>query len=163
MYNSTGSISRETISDPVNSCVGSIEGIGSGSVQQLLVPALVVADSSDALQAGSDEHRLDKARVLKVSLNTSPDSQVGVIPSKVGVAGVAVAQLHGRDARAVVMCFPICSGWSVQQLTDRRASLDRSALVLGKIAVGALFLGHGSAKFSSEFDRGSTSRSPAPP
>ena len=66
--------------------------------------------------------------------HTPPDGQVGVIPSKVGVAGVAVAQLLGRDA--VVVRFPAGSGWSLQALLDRRASLKTSALVRGKVAVG---------------------------
>ena len=52
------------------------------------------------------------------------------------VAGVlvAVAQLLGRDA--VIVRFPAGSGWSVQALLERRASLDTSALVRGKVAVG---------------------------
>ena len=66
--------------------------------------------------------------------NTPPDGQVGVIPGTVGVAGVAVAQLLGRDA--VVVRFPAGSGWSVQALLDQQASLDTSALVRGKVAVG---------------------------
>ena len=65
--------------------------------------------------------------------NTPPDGQVGVIPGTVGVAGVALAQLLGRDA--VVVRFPAGSGWSVQALLDRRASLDASALVRGKVVV----------------------------
>ena len=44
----------------------------------------------------------------------------------VGVTGLAVAQLLCRDA--VVVRFPAGSGWSVQALLDRRASLDRSVL-----------------------------------
>ena len=67
--------------------------------------------------------------------HTPPDGQVGVIPSKVGVAGVAVAQLLGRDA--VVVRFPAGSGWSFQALLDRRAGLDTSMLVRGKVAVRA--------------------------
>ena len=51
----------------------------------------------------------------------------------VGV-GVAVAQLLGRDA--VGVRFPAGSGWSVQALLDQRASLDTSARVRGKVAVG---------------------------
>ena len=69
--------------------------------------------------------------------NTPPDGQVGVIPGTVGVAGIAVAQLLGRDA--VVVRFPAGSGWSVltvQALLDQQASLDTSALVRGKVAVG---------------------------
>ena len=66
--------------------------------------------------------------------NTPPDGQVGVIPGTVGVAGVAVAQLLGIDA--VVVRFPAGPGWSVQALLDQRASLDTSALVRGKVAVG---------------------------
>ena len=74
------------------------------------------------------------AGVLEEIPNTPPDGQVGVIPGTLGVAGVAVAQLLGRDA--VVMRFPLDSSWSVQALIDRRASLDTSALVRGKITVG---------------------------
>ena len=48
----------------------------------------------------------------------------GVVPGTVGVAGVAAAQLLGRDA--VVVRFPAGSGLSVQA----------SALVRGKVAVG---------------------------
>ena len=66
--------------------------------------------------------------------NTPPDGQVGVIPGTVGVAGVAVAQLLGRDA--VLVRFPAGSGWSVQALLDQQAGLDTSALVLGKVTVG---------------------------
>ena len=68
--------------------------------------------------------------------NTPPDGQVGVIPGTVqcGVAGLAVAQLLGRDA--VVVRFPAGSGWSVQALLDQQASLDTSALVRSKVAVG---------------------------
>ena len=51
---------------------------------------------------------------MEVIPNTPPDGQVGVIPGTVGVAGVAVEQLLGRDA--VVVRFPACSGWSVQAL-----------------------------------------------
>ena len=76
---------------------------------------------------------------------TQPDGQVGVIPGTVGVAGVAIAQLLGRDA--VVVRFPASSGWFSQALLDQRASLyiwalvqgSRCytwALVLGKVAVG---------------------------
>ena len=54
--------------------------------------------------------------------------------STVGVAGVAIAQLLGRDA--VVVRFPAGSGWSCQVLLDQQASLDTSALVRGKVAVG---------------------------
>ena len=43
------------------------------------------------------------------------------------VAGVAVAQLLGRDA--VLVRFPTGSGWSVQALLDPRVSLDTWALV----------------------------------
>ena len=66
--------------------------------------------------------------------NTPPDGQVGVIPGTVGFAGVAVAQLLGRDA--VVVRFPAGSGGSVQALLDQRASSDTSALIRGKVAVG---------------------------
>ena len=59
--------------------------------------------------------------------NTPPAGQVGVIPGTVVVAGLAVAQLLGRDA-GVVHC-PAGSGWSVQALLDQRASLDASALI----------------------------------
>ena len=65
--------------------------------------------------------------------NILPDGQVGVIPGTVGVAGVAVAQLLGRDA--IVVLFPAGSGWSVQALLYRRASLDKSALVRVKFTV----------------------------
>ena len=71
---------------------------------------------------------------MEVIPNTPPNGQVGVIPGTVGVAGVAVAQLLGRDA--VVVRFPAGSGWSVQALLDRRASLDISVLVWGKVAAG---------------------------
>ena len=71
---------------------------------------------------------------MEVIPNTPPDGQVGVIPGTVGVAGVAVAQLLGRDG--VVVCFPAGSGWSIQALLDQRASLDTLALVRGKVAVG---------------------------
>ena len=47
--------------------------------------------------------------------NTPPDGQVGVLGT-VGVAGIAVAQLLGRDA--VVVRFPAGSGWSIQALLD---------------------------------------------
>ena len=67
--------------------------------------------------------------MLEVIPNTPPDGRVGVIPGTVIVAGVAVAQLLGRDA--VVVHFPAGSGWSVQALLDQRASLDTSALVRG--------------------------------
>ena len=70
---------------------------------------------------------------MEVIPNTPPDGQVGVIPGTVGVAGVDVAQLLGRDA--VVVRFPTGSGWSVQALLDQQASLDTSALVRGKVAV----------------------------
>ena len=63
--------------------------------------------------------------------NTPPDGQVGVIPGTVDVAGVAIAQLLGRDA--IVVRFPASSGWSVQAFLDQRASLDTSALVRGKV------------------------------
>ena len=59
----------------------------------------------------------------------------GVVPGTVGVAGVAAAQLLGRDA--VVVRFPAGSGWSIQALLDQRASLDTSALVRVSVAVGA--------------------------
>ena len=49
--------------------------------------------------------------------NTPPDGQVGVIPGTVGVAGVAVAQILGRDAGLVR--FPAGSGWSVQAILDQ--------------------------------------------
>ena len=49
----------------------------------------------------------------------------------VGVAGIAVAQLLGRDA--VVVRFPAGSGWSVQALLDQPASLDTSALVRARL------------------------------
>ena len=61
-------------------------------------------------------------------------TQVGVIPGTVGVAWRAVAQILGRDA--VVVRFPAGTGWSVQALLDQQASLDTSALVRGKVAVG---------------------------
>ena len=64
--------------------------------------------------------------------NTPPDGQVGVIPGTVGVAGVALAQLLGRDA--VVVRFPAGSGWSFPALLDKRESLDTSAL--DRVAVG---------------------------
>ena len=67
--------------------------------------------------------------------NTPPDGQLGVTPGTVGVAGVAVAQLLGRDA--VVVRFPAGSGWSVQALLAQRAILDILALVLGEVAVGS--------------------------
>ena len=68
---------------------------------------------------------------MEVIPNTPPDGQVGVIPGTVGVAGVAVAQLLGRDA--VVVRFAAGSGWSVQALLDQQASLDTLALVRGKV------------------------------
>ena len=71
---------------------------------------------------------------MEVIPNTPPNGQVGVIPGTVGVAGVAVAQLLGRDA--VVVRFPAGSCWSVQALLDQRASLDTPAPVQGKVAVG---------------------------
>ena len=54
-------------------------------------------------------------KVLDVVPNTPPDGQVGVLGT-VGVAGIAVAQLLGRDA--VVVRFPAGSGWSIQALLD---------------------------------------------
>ena len=51
---------------------------------------------------------------MEVIPNTPPDGQVGVIRGTVGVTGVAVAQLLGRDA--VVVRFPAGSGWSFQAL-----------------------------------------------
>ena len=71
---------------------------------------------------------------MEVIPNTPHDGQVGVIPGTFGVAGVAVAQLLGRDA--VVVRFLAGSGWSVQALLDQQASLDTSALVRVKVAVG---------------------------
>ena len=68
--------------------------------------------------------------------NFPPDGQVGVISGTFGVAGLAVAQLLGRDAVAVL--FFAGSSWSVQALLDRRASLDTSVLVLGRVAVACL-------------------------
>ena len=56
--------------------------------------------------------------------NTLPDCQVRVIPGTVGVAGVAVAQLLGRDA--VVARFHAGSGWSVQALLDYDAFFSPS-------------------------------------
>ena len=53
---------------------------------------------------------------MEVIPNTPPDGQVGVIPGTVGVAGVAAAQLLGRDA--VVVRFPTGSGWSVQPMVQ---------------------------------------------
>ena len=70
---------------------------------------------------------------MEVIPNTPPDGQVVVIPSTIGVAGVAVGQLLGREA--VVVRLPAGSGWTVQALLDRRASLDASALVRGKVVV----------------------------
>ena len=71
---------------------------------------------------------------MEVIPNILPDCRVGVIPGTVGVAGVAVAQLLGRDA--AVVRFPAGSSWTVQALLDHRASLDITVLVLGKVAVG---------------------------
>ena len=64
---------------------------------------------------------------MEVIPNTPPDGQVGVNPGTVGVAGVAIAQLLGRDASVV----PFPAG-----LLDQPASLATSALVRGKVAVG---------------------------
>ena len=70
---------------------------------------------------------------MRVIPNTPPDGQVRVIAGTVGIAGVAVAQLLGRGA---VVRFPAGSGCSAQALLDQRASLDTSALVRGRVAVG---------------------------
>ena len=54
------------------------------------------------------------------------------------VAGVAVARLLGRVAKAVRFPAGSFSGWSVQALPDRRAGLDSSAPVRGEIAVNSV-------------------------
>ena len=46
---------------------------------------------------------------MEVIQNTPPDGQARVIPGTVGVAGVAVAQLLGRDA-VVVRSPPVLAG-----------------------------------------------------
>ena len=77
----------------------------------------------EARRPDPDELRPDRTRELEVIPNTPPDGQVGVVPGTVGVAGVAVAQGLGRDA-------------ATEALLDRLASLDTSALVRGKVAIG---------------------------
>ena len=61
--------------------------------------------------------------------NTPPEGQVGVILGTVGVAGVAVAQLLGRDA--VVVRFPPAPAGQFRRST----SLDISVLVRGMVDV----------------------------
>ena len=82
-------------------------------------PAVPRSSPSDAPPAGLDGLRLDKARILEEILKNPPDSRIGVIPGTVGVADVAVAQNHGRDA--VVVRFPAASGWCVQAFLHRLA------------------------------------------
>ena len=74
---------------------------GRGSRTPAVRARSFLSQPSDAPPAGPDELRLDRTRVLELIPNTLPNGRVGVIPCTVGVAGVAVAQILGRDAVVV--------------------------------------------------------------